>query len=80
MSDCPFCQRIEQGDVSEQNDLAAAFFDGFPLSEGHSLIVPLRHCEITDPAGHPAIICLDDRQGGPDDERSTRNSSKEENS
>ena len=35
-------------------------------------------CEITDRAGHPAIICLDDGQGGPNDQRSTRNSSKEE--
>ncbi len=26
-------------------------------------------CEITDRAGHPAIICLDDRQGGPNDPR-----------
>lgn len=40
---CPFCQRIKQGDVVEQNDLAATFPDGFPLSEGHSLVVPIRH-------------------------------------
>ena len=39
-----------------------------------------RDCEITDPAGHPAIICLDDGQGGPNDPPSTRNSSQEENS
>jgi hypothetical protein len=35
--------------------------------------------EITDPAGHPAIICMKDGQGGPEDPRSTRNSSKEAN-
>ena len=37
-------------------------------------------CEITDRAGHPAILCLDDGQGGPNDPRSTRNSSQEEGS
>ncbi len=37
-------------------------------------------CEITDRAGHPAIICLDDGQGGPNDQRSTRNSSQEAHS
>ena len=29
----------------------------------------LRHCEITDPAGHPAIIFPDDDHGGPNDPR-----------
>ncbi len=40
---CPFCERIAQGQVSEHNDLAAAFPDGYPVSEGHTLIVPKRH-------------------------------------
>jgi diadenosine tetraphosphate (Ap4A) HIT family hydrolase len=40
---CPFCERIEAREVTEQNDLAAAFPDGYPLSDGHTLIVPLRH-------------------------------------
>ncbi len=40
---CPFCQRIKQGDVVEQNELAATFPDSFPLSEGHSLVIPIRH-------------------------------------
>ena len=30
----------------------------------------LRHCEITDPAEHPAIIFPDDDHGGPNDPRS----------
>lgn len=41
--DCPFCRRIEDGDSVERNDLAAAFLDGYPLADGHSLVVPLRH-------------------------------------
>ena len=40
---CPFCERIAARDVTDQNDLAAAFLDGYPLADGHSLVVPLRH-------------------------------------
>ncbi len=40
---CPFCHRVEGGEVAEQNVLAAAFPDGYPVSEGHTLIVPKRH-------------------------------------
>ncbi len=55
----------------------------FPLS-GCSLISPsllvppplrnrvdLRGCDVSDRGGHPAIICLDDGQGGQNDQRST---------
>ncbi len=40
---CVFCDRIERGAVLLSNDLAAAFLDGFPISQGHMLIVPRRH-------------------------------------
>jgi len=41
---CPFCSRIAAGDaLLAANDLAAAFADGFPVSPGHSLVVPRRH-------------------------------------
>ncbi len=43
MKPCPFCTRIEAGDVTADNGLAAAFPDGFPISPGHTLIVPKRH-------------------------------------
>ncbi len=43
MKPCPFCARIAAGDVVAENDLAAAFPDGFPVSPGHTLIVPKRH-------------------------------------
>ena len=49
--DCPFCQRIQGGEVLESNELAAAFPDGYPLSAGHTLIVPLRH--------EPDFFCLE---------------------
>lgn len=40
---CPFCARISAGQVTHQNDLAVAFPDGFPVSEGHALVVPRQH-------------------------------------
>jgi diadenosine tetraphosphate (Ap4A) HIT family hydrolase len=40
---CPFCERAETKVVIARNELAVAFPDAFPLSKGHTLIVPLRH-------------------------------------
>ena len=43
--DCVFCQIInEQKDIILENDLAVAFYDSFPVSDGHVLIIPKRHC------------------------------------
>ena len=39
---CPFCQ-IPDADVIGENDLALAFYDHYPVSPGHTLIVPKRH-------------------------------------
>ena len=39
---CLFCE-IPQERVINQNDLAYAIYDGFPVSQGHSLIIPKRH-------------------------------------
>jgi diadenosine tetraphosphate (Ap4A) HIT family hydrolase len=41
-STCPFCNR-DQSKVLMANDHAFAFLDGFPVTPGHSLIVPKRH-------------------------------------
>jgi len=45
MSDdpCPFCRRIAAGDMGARNESAVAFPDAFPVSPGHTLVVPLRH-------------------------------------
>jgi diadenosine tetraphosphate (Ap4A) HIT family hydrolase len=43
MTDCPFCTRIVSSGIIAGNDLAAAFYDSFPVSVGHTLIVPRRH-------------------------------------
>jgi diadenosine tetraphosphate (Ap4A) HIT family hydrolase len=42
---CPFCS-LEGRDPVWSNDLAVAFRDGYPVSEGHTLIVTKRH--VTD--------------------------------
>ena len=39
---CPFCQRMTD-EVLVQNEVAAAFSDGFPVAIGHTLVVPKRH-------------------------------------
>jgi diadenosine tetraphosphate (Ap4A) HIT family hydrolase len=40
---CPFCERLTGRELTAENQLAAAFADGFPLTPGHTLIVPRRH-------------------------------------
>lgn len=42
MSNCPFCVPPEER-IILQNDLALVIRDGFPISPGHSLIIPKRH-------------------------------------
>ena len=41
--DCPFCHRIASSEPVAATEHAVAFPDGFPVSEGHTLIVPRRH-------------------------------------
>jgi len=43
---CPFCEIINDAKtqrIIEQNDLALSVRDGFPVSDGHTLIIPKRH-------------------------------------
>jgi diadenosine tetraphosphate (Ap4A) HIT family hydrolase len=42
MDQCPFCQ-LERSRIQFQNEHAAAFLDAFPVSAGHTLVVPKRH-------------------------------------
>lgn len=48
---CPFCT-LPVSRIVEANELAVLILDGFPVSTGHSLIIPKRHVgsffEITD--------------------------------
>lgn len=40
--DCPFCGDLDSGAIC-LNDLAVAIPDGYPVSPGHTLIIPRRH-------------------------------------
>ncbi|MEB3196519.1 MAG: HIT family protein [Candidatus Sericytochromatia bacterium] len=54
-SNCPFCARLAE---ASQPGLVASFPDGFPVSPGHTLIVPRRHIETyrdTTPAEKAAL-------------------------
>lgn len=43
MVPCVFCGRARAGDLIAENGLAAAFPDAFPVSPGHTLVIPRRH-------------------------------------
>ena len=40
---CVFCVRNAQGTALARNTLAVALADSYPVSAGHTLIVPIRH-------------------------------------
>jgi len=40
--DCPFC-RLEKHRIYLESECAVAFLDGFPIAEGHTLVIPTRH-------------------------------------
>ena len=40
---CIFCSHIASKELVAENDLAAGFLAGHPVSPGHALIVPRRH-------------------------------------
>lgn len=43
---CIFCEvQQEKSRIILENELAFAIYDGFPVSMGHSLIIPKRHVE-----------------------------------
>lgn len=41
VANCPFCS--PQNKIILENDLVYAVFDNFPVSNGHTLIIPKRH-------------------------------------
>jgi diadenosine tetraphosphate (Ap4A) HIT family hydrolase len=51
---CPFCT-LPSERIVEENQYALWIYDGFPVSQGHSLIIPKRH------VGSFFEICQDER-------------------
>ncbi len=46
---CPFCARVEdENDLMAESESSACFLDGFPVTEGHRLVVPKRHVARVD--------------------------------
>ncbi len=41
--DCPFCNLRENVELISETATAVAFLDSFPVSQGHTLIIPKRH-------------------------------------
>lgn len=42
-SSCPFCTRIDAGDLAVESRHAVAIPDAYPVGPGHTLVVPRRH-------------------------------------
>lgn len=40
---CPFCRRTSQADCVARSDVALAFWDAYPVTPGHALVIPRRH-------------------------------------
>jgi diadenosine tetraphosphate (Ap4A) HIT family hydrolase len=40
--DCPFCH-MEKSRIHQESECAIAFFDAFPVTEGHTLVIPKQH-------------------------------------
>ena len=40
---CPFCVIENSREIIAKSELSLAFYDGFPVSPGHALIIPKRH-------------------------------------
>jgi len=64
--ECPFCSILDSdvnNRVIAQNDLAFVIRDGYPINEGHTLIIPKRHTgsffEITDEERNALLSLLD---------------------
>lgn len=45
MDTCVFCKGFENDRILYQNRLWTAILDGYPVSQGHTLLIPKRHCE-----------------------------------
>ena len=42
--DCPFCYLGPEREIIAESELMYSFYDKFPVSMGHALIIPKRHC------------------------------------
>jgi diadenosine tetraphosphate (Ap4A) HIT family hydrolase len=68
---CPFCV-LPAGRIVMANDLSVAIRDGFPVSPGHTLILPRRHVgsffAVTEAERNAMLALLDAAKAGLDAE------------
>lgn len=57
MSECVFCT-LPETKILVENELARAFFDKYPVSAGHVLIVPKRHAASLFDATKEEMACI----------------------
>jgi len=57
--ECIFCER-KGIKIELENDLALAFFDSYPVNEGHMLIIPKRHFADFFEATDEEILAIND--------------------
>lgn len=41
---CPFCNLEKGRKIIAENDISFSVYDNYPVSKGHVLIIPKRHC------------------------------------
>jgi ATP adenylyltransferase len=58
--DCLFCHLPPDREILLENSLAYAISDGFPVTEGHSLIIPKRHVATYFDLSRPELNACDD--------------------
>ncbi len=45
MDDCVFCKDFPKDRIIYEDTIWVAVLDGYPVTEGHTLLIPKRHCE-----------------------------------
>lgn len=56
---CPFCH-LPREQIVIENELACAFYDKYPVQEGHLLIIPKKHKETYFDATPEEIVAMDE--------------------
>jgi len=57
---CPFCTNESDRELILESDTVFAIFDKFPVSKGHALIIPKRHCaDYFDLSTEEQVNCFD---------------------
>ena len=45
MDNCIFCEKFDKDRIVYEDETWVAVYDLYPVSEGHTLLIPKRHCE-----------------------------------